>query len=77
MNNGKENVCRCEKCPHKDWYWGKGQICRNPNKEKITKYFEEHKINKMPGFIGFIKADGSFPVKRTPKWCPLEGGEQE
>ena len=30
----------------------------------------EHKIAKMPGFIGYTKRN-VFPIKRTPKWCPL------
>lgn len=68
------DMCKCIKCDYAVEHWGKGRLCKHPDGEKIQKYFDENNIKKMPGFIGFLKADGSFPVKKTPKWCPLNSG---
>ena len=47
-----------------------GYYCRHNDQKYINDYFRDKRILKMPGFIGFSKTDGSFPVKNTPKWCP-------
>lgn len=46
-------------------------VCAHPDEEHIRKYFEDHKIKKMPGFIGFSKAySHEVPVKTSQAWCP-------
>ena len=63
----------CSNCKHYRTNWRSSRtevFCRAENQEYINKYFTEHKIKKMPGFIGYANRD-VFPVKRTPKWCPL------
>lgn len=62
--------CMCIHCPFRKRIRTSGCVCSHPDQRKIDNYFKEHNISKMPGFIGFIKSDGSFPVKTTPKWCP-------
>ena len=42
--------------------------CGHPNQASIVEHFKIHRIQKMPGFLGFGTA--AFPLKRTPKWCP-------
>lgn len=44
--------------------------CKHPDQKYIIDYFEEHKIQKLQGFLGFAKP-GEFPVKTAPKWCPM------
>ena len=45
--------------------------CNHPNMEAIRKYFKEHNIKKMEGFIGFGEKFSKVPKnKTTPKWCP-------
>ena len=51
--------------------------CRHNDQKYIEDFFRDKKILKMPGFIGFSKPDGSFPVKNTPKWCPKKVVDQK
>lgn len=45
--------------------------CKHPNQSYIIDFFKQHKINKMPGFIGFGQKYENYPSnKTTPKWCP-------
>ena len=55
----------------------KDVYCEHPNQEYIYKYFEENRIQKMPCFLGFTSIKGEFPIKRSPKWCPLKKGGAE
>lgn len=54
----------------------KSVTCENPNKEYIRDYFEKNRISKMEGFLGFIDTKGNFPVKKSPKWCPLKAEKE-
>ena len=75
----------CKDCPYKQEFRRNGNstkevMCRHPDYEYIHEYFETHQIRKYYGFLGFINSKGDFPVKKSPKWCPLKkekGGEQE
>ncbi len=45
--------------------------CEHHNNDYISKYFKEHKISKMQGFIGFGKRYENKPdIKTSPAWCP-------
>lgn len=75
---------RCEDCPHKQALGRYGNktkevFCNHPDRGYIQTYFEQHNISKFPTFLGYINAKGVFPVKQSPKWCPLkkEGGESD
>ena len=47
-------------------YW-----CEHPDQRSIIKYFEEHRLNKHPSYIGDKKiGEVNFCVQNTPKWCP-------
>lgn len=66
----------CKDCPHKKVYRKYGNktasvYCEHPCQEHIIKYFNECRIQKMAGFIGFVNSKGEFPIKKSPKWCPL------
>ena len=68
------NNCECDKCEYCNGC-GAGKRtpfhCKHPNYDYIYEYFKEHKIQKMPGFIGFGEKYSDVPVnKTTPKWCP-------
>lgn len=46
-----------------------------PDVEYIRKYYKEHKIKKMEGFIGFGKPfSEAVPIKTSPAWCPKKKG---
>ena len=39
----------------------------------IHEYFVAHKIKKIEGYIGIYNINKEeFPLKKTPKWCPLK-----
>jgi hypothetical protein len=67
----------CKDCPYKREYGKIGNItkwvrCGHSDQEYIRAYFETHNISKAIGFIGYINGKGVFPVKKSPKWCPLK-----
>lgn len=72
-------MCQCNHCEYCKSYQTKGNKfakrtayhCKHPDQKAIKQFFDEHKMIKMIGFIGFSKTDGGFPIKRTPKWCPI------
>lgn len=52
--------------------------CEHPDYEYISKYFDEHRMVKMPAFLGFTKPfSKEVPVKTSPKWCPLKKEAQD
>lgn len=71
---------KCADCEHCTDIRGLGNTrgsfhCEHPNKDYINKYFKEHKIQKMPGFIGFGEKYKSVPsIKTSPAWCPKKAG---
>ena len=75
------SVCRCQTCHHMKGYRKPGNSrtsyrCCHPDQRYIRDYFNEHKIKKMPGFLGY--GHGQLPLKRTVKWCPEEKkGDQQ
>ena len=75
------NNCECDRCEHCKGYrrnTRKNFHCEHPNQRYIYDYFQEHKIQKMPGFIGYGYAFIGVPDnKTTPKWCPKKGEEHE
>ena len=83
MSKEKQIDLRCEDCPHKQVLGRYGNktkevFCNHPNGKYIDAYFKQHNISKYPSFLGYINAKGDFPVKKSPKWCPLKmkGGEE-
>lgn len=72
----------CKECPHKREYRRGGNttkevMCRHPDTDYIRSYFEEHHIRKYEGFLGYVNSKGVFPVKKSPKWCPLKRSDTE
>lgn len=67
----------CKECPYKKEWRKLGNstaevMCRHPDSKYIREYFEKHNIRKSEGFLGYINSKGVFPVKKSPKWCPLK-----
>lgn len=67
--------CKCKSCPHMKSFRKPGNrrseyCCEHPNQRHILEWFKEKKIQKMVGFLAYGK--GELPLKRTPKWCPIE-----
>lgn len=67
----------CKECPHKKVLQRfpnttKDVWCCHQDQEYVRLYFKEHKIRKAEGFIGFVNSKGDFPIKKSPKWCPLK-----
>lgn len=45
--------------------------CEHPNHEYIRKYYAEHRIYRLQGFIGFgARYSEEVHVKTSPAWCP-------
>lgn len=72
----KKNEIKCSECEfcrahRKFGTIREGYTCIHPDAEYVAKYFREHKIKKMPCFIGYGKGFmGEVPVKTSPAWCP-------
>ena len=72
----------CKECSYKREFRRVGNrtvsvTCEHPNKEYIRNYFKQNDIHKMEGFLGFIDSKGNFPIKKSPKWCPLKERDAE
>lgn len=70
----------CKVCPYKREIHLSGNstkqvYCEYPDKDYIRQFFKKHGISKMEGFLGFINSKGDFPIKKSPKWCPLKQKE--
>lgn len=75
MSKEIKNVCDCLTCPflrdYRATYGFRHEFhCGHPDRQYIENYHKEHGIKKYPPFIGYSKPDMTFPIKRTPKWCP-------
>lgn len=75
---------RCADCEHCKGFRKMGNTrssfsCEHPDQKYILDYFKDHRIQKMPGFIGYEKPfSGEVPIKTSPAWCPKkkqEGGK--
>ncbi|NSJ50018.1 hypothetical protein G5B36_15100 [Enterocloster aldensis] len=65
---------RCSECEHCKEYRRLGNSrskysCGHRDQIYILDYFQDHKIQKMTGFLSFGKP-GEVPVKTSPAWCP-------
>ena len=49
--------------------------CDHPDEKYISNYFREHKLIKMPRFLGYGK--DKVPIKTSPRWCPLRRKEAQ
>ena len=83
MSKEIQNNFICKECPHKVEFRSYGNktkevFCEHHDKEYINEYFKQHGISKFPSFLGYVNSKGDFPVKKSPKWCPLkkEGGAE-
>lgn len=74
------NRCECDNCKYCESYTHstrKGFHCNHPDRKHISRYFKEHNIKKMEGFIGFGERFADVPKnKTTPKWCPKFEGHK-
>lgn len=76
--NRKKILVKCFECEYCKGYrpWGNIRTafnCAHPNETYIKDYFREKNILKMPGFLGFGKANSNIvPLKTSPAWCPLK-----
>lgn len=73
---------RCAKCEYCKDYRRSGNtrgsfFCNHPDREYISKYFKEHTIISMEGFVGFSEPFSMEPaLKGTPRWCPKKKGKK-
>ena len=72
----------CKECPYMKELHGRFGVtkqiwCNHLDQDHIRSYFEEHLIKKAVGFIGFTNSEGKFPIKGSPKWCPLKRSDTE
>ena len=74
MKKKDEKCSECEYCREyrKIGNTRSSFTCGHPDGEYIRKYFQEHRISKMEGFIGYGKSfSEEFPIKTSPAWCPM------
>jgi len=77
----KKDVIRCSECEHYKEFTKLGNArsecyCNHPDGNYIHKYFREHHLQKMPGFLGFGKRwPHEAPLKTSPAWCPRKRQE--
>ena len=76
----KCSKCDCPGCVYLGWHRTQRAErtqykCCHPDKEYVERYFREHKISMMPGFLGF--GYGRVERKTTPAWCPKKKGAKE
>lgn len=71
-----KKIIRCAECKYCEEFRPVGNersnfYCNHPDRLYISKYYREHKISKMEGFIGFGERYSSdVPIKTSPRWCP-------
>ncbi len=76
----EKKAIKCSECEHCKGYRPYGNTrshfsCEHPDGEYIRKYYKEHNIKKMEGFIGFGKPfSEAVPIKTSPAWCPKKKG---
>jgi len=68
---------KCENCQYKEELRNPRTgtahcYCKHPDQEYIQDFLKARMSNRYPGFIGFRRGNGEFPVKGSPKWCPLK-----
>lgn len=53
--------------------------CEHPNMRAILRYFNEHRLSKMPGFIAFSVSSKRYEpdIKTSPAWCPYKLEKKE
>ena len=72
----KKKAIKCSECEYckgkrKTGNTRNSFTCEHPDTEHIKKYFREHRITKMEGFIEYGKPfSGEVPIKTSPAWCP-------
>lgn len=71
----KKNI-KCSECRHCRGYKKPGNTrssfaCEHPDTDYIRKYFQERRIKKMEGFLGYGEPfSEECPIKTSPAWCP-------
>lgn len=82
-NNMEKETIRCSGCEHCGFLsplrGSRNSFhCGHPDGSYINKYFREHGIRKMPGFLGYGKPySREVPVKTSPAWCPRKQERHE
>lgn len=72
----KKEIIRCSECGYCREFRKVGNTrssftCGHPDTEYVRKYYKEHRITKMEGFIGYGKMfSEEVPIKTSPAWCP-------
>lgn len=71
-----KEIIRCSECTYCKEFRKYGNtrsnfFCEHPDQNYIYDYFEENRMVKMPGFLGFgEKWSHDVPLKTSPRWCP-------
>ena len=60
---------KCKDCPYVKNI-GNSVYCNHENQMHIIEYFIKNNMLKAPGFLGYCRK--GFPIKTSPKWCPLK-----
>lgn len=74
----EKKIVRCSECEYCREFRAVGNTrssftCGHPDGEYVRKYFREHRITKMEGFIGYGKPfSADVPIKTSPDWCPIK-----
>lgn len=70
---------RCRDCQYCKAYRGRyaerySYMCEHPEYNRVLEYFQKHRLNSMPKFLGFSKSadDPELSRKTSPPWCPFK-----
>lgn len=72
----EKKIVRCSECEYCREFRKIGNTrssftCGHPDGEYVRKYYKEHRITRMEGFIGYGKPfSEEVPIKTSPAWCP-------
>lgn len=72
----RKQIIKCSECEYCEGIRPRGNTrtsfsCNHPDQRYINTYFVQHKIRKMPGFLGFGAVySEAVPLKTAPAWCP-------
>lgn len=75
MENKKQSI-KCSECDYCSGLRRFGNTrtsftCSHPDHGYIRNYFNEKRMSKMPGFLGYgASYSDVVPIKTAPAWCP-------
>ncbi len=80
MKKEKIKCSECEYCKEARYHKRDSSdfTCEHSDREYIREYFEEHRMQKMAGYLGSGKRySHEVPVRTSPAWCPKKKAQKK